>query len=88
MSSGDWEKVDTAEFLRDVARAETEPYRLEGHSWGKMRRVPWLRCRKCGLLGLRNQLTAWCERMGCLHARHPEYRSRVRSAAARPAGAT
>lgn len=81
MGAGDWEKVDTAEFLRDVARAETEPYRMQPHSWGKRKRMPWLVCRKCGLISLRNQLTGWCERTGCLFRRHPAYGAQVRRAA-------
>lgn len=80
MSSGDWERVDAAEFLRDVARAESEPYKLHGHSWEKKKKLPWIVCRSCGLLSLRNPLTAWCERMGCLFRRHPDYPRRVRTA--------
>lgn len=77
MSSQQWERVDAREFLDDVARAGQQSYKLEPHAFVKPRLLPWLICTRCGLLSLRNALTGWCERMGYLHRRHPNYPHRV-----------
>lgn len=75
--SADWEKVDTAEFLRDVHRANNEAYKMTPHPWTKRKRLPWVVCCGCGLVSLRNPLTAWAEKHGCSYKRHPDYAQRV-----------
>lgn len=81
--SKDWEKVSAAEFFSDVERANREAYKLHPHSWGQKKRIPWVVCKSCGLIGLRNSLTRWCEKMGCNFDRHPDYRRQAQSARAR-----
>ncbi len=71
--SDNWEKVDTREFMADVQKAASESYKMHGHSFTKRKRLPWVICQTCGLVSLRNGLTAWCDKMGCLYSRHPEY---------------
>ncbi len=72
-----WEKDDSGLSIRDIERRQ--PFKLEAHSFAPMKRIAWLRCKLCGLLTLRNDLTAWCTKMGCNAKDHPEYAARVRS---------
>lgn len=39
--------------------------KLPGHVWKKFRPIPWLVCRKCGLVLLRNVATERAVRKGC-----------------------
>lgn len=34
---------------------------------------PWPVCKKCGLVYLKNQFTAWCIKMGCNNEDHSDY---------------
>lgn len=78
-----WERDDSGLSLRDVERKQA--YRFEAHHFVVMKRMPWLRCKSCGLLTLRNELTAWTMKMGCNASDHPEYVSRCRNARPRSA---
>jgi hypothetical protein len=51
----------------------TEPYTMEHHAPVKLRSIPWLVCRKCGLVYLKNPFTAWCVKHGCNSEDHPSY---------------
>ncbi len=73
----DWERDNSGLSLREIERKQA--YKMDPHHFGVMRRLPWLRCKHCGLLTLRNPLTEWCIRMGCNANDHPEYASRARS---------
>jgi hypothetical protein len=77
MSASEWVAVPAREFLADVERARCEPYKLHAHDFQPRKRMPWLVCRGCGLVRLRNRRTAWAERMGCLWRKHPEARARL-----------
>lgn len=49
-------------------------YKYERHSPIMLKSTPWLYCRHCGLLYLRNNTTKWCIRMGCLYEYHKDYK--------------
>jgi hypothetical protein len=49
------------------------------HRWDKLRFLPWLVCRSCGLIRARNLATDWCVRMGCDHEWHPQYKATMRA---------
>ncbi len=74
----EWRKDDSGLSVRDIERRQ--PFRMEPHCFVPVRRLAWLRCRHCGLLALRNDLTAWCIKAGCNAKDHPEHASRVRNA--------
>lgn len=74
----DWIKDDSGISLRDLEKKQ--PYKLEPHSFYLSKKLPWQRCKKCGLLSLRNELTEWCTRMGCNASDHPDYPNRLRNA--------
>ena len=58
---------------------ETIRYTYEAHTFVKMyRSLPWLVCKHCGLLLLRNDFTQWCVSKGCLHEYHPGYKKAMR----------
>lgn len=78
-----WERDDSGLSLRDIERKRA--YVLEPHHFVTVKRIPYLRCKSCGLLTLRNDLTEWCTKMGCNASDHPEYASRVRNTKARAA---
>lgn len=48
------------------------------HQWAKRKALPWPVCRCCGLVQLRNPLTAWCVARGCDYAEAPGYAAAVR----------
>jgi hypothetical protein len=73
-----WERDDSGLSIRDIERRQ--PYRLEPHTFAPTKKLAWLRCKNCGLLTLRNELTEWCIRMGCNAHDHPEYAARCRTA--------
>lgn len=78
----DWEKDDSGFSIREIGRKQ--PYKMEPHSFTKLSKsFPWLYCKHCGLVSLRNELTEWCRRMGCNASDHPEYFSRCRNAKAK-----
>lgn len=79
----EWERDDSGLSLRDIERRQ--PYKFEAHHFAASKKLPWLRCKHCGLLTLRNELTAWCTKMGCNASDHPEYASRCRNARPRNA---
>lgn len=72
----EWTKDTSGLTLSDIEKHQ--PYKLEPHTFKPVKRLAWLRCSHCGLLTLRNELTAWATRMGCNAADHPDYRSRLR----------
>ena len=46
---------------------------FEPHSATKIKQLPWLICKKCGLVYLNNRLTKWCIKMGCNNEDHKDY---------------
>ncbi len=78
-----WEKDDSGLSLREIQRKVA--YKMEPHHFAVVKRIPWLRCKSCGLVTLRNALTEWATRMGCNASDHPEYSSRVRNSKPRSA---
>jgi hypothetical protein len=79
----EWERDDSGLTLHDIERRQ--PYKMEPHVFATVKKIPWARCKRCGLLTLRNDLTSWCTRMGCNASDHPEYASRCRNSKARDA---
>jgi hypothetical protein len=74
----DWSKDESGLSIRDIETKQ--PYKLEPHSFAPVKKIAWLRCKHCGLLTLKNELTSWCVKMGCNANNHPEYASRCRNA--------
>lgn len=56
------------------AAAATAHYVFEAHRPSKRRALPWPVCDACGLVFLKNDVTAWCIRMGCNATDHPAWR--------------
>jgi hypothetical protein len=55
------------------------PYEMEPHAPAKLYKcIPWLVCKKCGLIYLKNDFTQWCIRMGCNNEDHPNYKAAMR----------
>ena len=50
-----------------------ESYKMRPHRPGKVKFMPWQVCQGCGLVYLRNQLTAWALSKGCDYDIHPDY---------------
>lgn len=73
----EWTRDDSGLAIRDIERRQ--PYKLEPHEFGVTKKLPWARCKRCGLLTLRNDFTAWVTRMGCNASDHPEYAARCRN---------
>lgn len=48
-------------------------YSFESHSPVALKGTPWLYCKYCGLVYLRNKLTRWCIKSGCNNAYHKDY---------------
>ena len=48
-------------------------YSFEAHTPIPLKGTPWLYCRYCGLVYLRNPITRWCIKMGCNANYHPNY---------------
>jgi hypothetical protein len=55
---------------------QKETYRLEPHSFYFNKRIGKSVCSYCGLVYLKNPLTEWSVRMGCLSSEHPQYESK------------
>lgn len=53
---------------------EQVKYSYEAHSPSKMKQIPWMVCRHCGLVYLKNEITAWAIKMGCNNSYHPDYK--------------
>lgn len=78
-----WERDDSGISIRDIERKQS--YVMQPHHFVASKKLAWLRCKHCGLLTLRNDLTAWATKMGCNASDHPEYVARCKSAKARAA---
>ena len=52
-------------------------YSYEPHSPIKVKSIPWLYCRYCGLVYLNNKITRWCIKMGCNSDYHPNFKKRL-----------
>ena len=72
----DWVKDDSGLSIKDICRKQ--PYKMEPHQFATVKKIPWLRCKSCGLLTLRNKFTQWCVKMGCNASDHPSYESHRR----------
>ena len=55
----------------------TGGYKMVAHSPIKSKSLPWLWCRRCGLVYLRNSITDWCIAKGCNYDDHTGYKSAV-----------
>jgi hypothetical protein len=53
----EWERDDSGLSIRDIEKRE--PYKLEPHHFANVKRLPWLRCKRCGLLTLRSDHCPW-----------------------------
>jgi hypothetical protein len=54
-------------------------YSYEPHQFVKLyKSIPWLVCKSCGMVLLRNDFTRWCNKMGCLNEYHPGYKNAMR----------
>lgn len=52
----------------------------EEHDFQKLYKgIPWLVCRKCGLIRLRNPLTDWCVKKGCNYNEDLNYKAVVKN---------
>ena len=47
------------------------------HAPRLLKGISWPVCRKCGLVYLKNPLTAWCIKMGCDYADKPNFKAVV-----------
>ena len=63
----DWVQDDSLKGLSD-----TFAYKFEGHNPIKRKSMPWLVCKHCGLIYLRNKFTSWAIKKGCMNHWHPE----------------
>jgi hypothetical protein len=79
----DWIRDDSGLSLRDIEKRQ--PYKLDPHAFAISKKMPWMRCKKCGLLNLRNAFTEWYIRMGCNAGDHPDYASRCKNTKERTA---
>jgi hypothetical protein len=70
MSKG-WQRVEFEEV--------NVVYKFEPHSPVKTSVFPWMYCKKCGLLYLRNSLTAWCIDKGCDFGYHSDYKHKSKT---------
>lgn len=52
-------------------------YSYESHSTLNLKGTPYVYCRYCGLVFLKNELTRWCIRMGCNNKYHPLFKQMV-----------
>lgn len=50
-----------------------EKYKFEIHEPVRIKSLPWLVCRKCGLVYLKNDFTFWCMKKGCNNEDHEDY---------------
>lgn len=57
--------------------SEKEEYKFEPHSF-KLRILNFEYCQYCGLVALRNPLSAWSIKMGCKFDAHPGFRKAVK----------
>ena len=55
-----------------------EPYKMRPHKPVKLAFLPWSVCQGCGLIYVRNALTAWAVAKGCDFSVHPEYKRAVK----------
>lgn len=65
MAKGQWVTVQIED--------EEISYKYEAHSIIPLKNTPWLYCKYCGLLVLKNKFSQWCYRMGCLNEYHNQY---------------
>jgi hypothetical protein len=50
-----------------------EEYAYQSHDAISVKFMPWLMCRKCGLVYLNNRFTQWAIQTGCDNEYHPQY---------------
>lgn len=62
-----------SEPIRGCGMTDREPFKLEPHSWGQLKALPWAVCVKCGLVKLRSPFTQWSIKHGCNNEDHPSY---------------
>lgn len=64
---GVWKTVDFSDISTEVK------YTFEKHSPATIKGIPWLVCKNCGLVYLRNRFTAWSIKQGCNSDYHRDY---------------
>lgn len=52
---------------------EKQTYKFVAHQWIRRKNLPWLMCKTCGLLLLKNAFTKWCDSKDCLNEIHSEF---------------
>lgn len=52
-----------------------EVYKLDPHGWMKHKSAAFEHCRHCGLVALRNPISALCIKLGCNYDLHPRFRA-------------
>lgn len=55
-----------------------ETYKYEAHNFTLMKHIGKQKCKRCGLLALRNELTSWCIEKGCYYEDHPQHDATVK----------
>ena len=67
MSEGNWITISNDDLENEIK------YKFESHSPKKIKGIPWLVCRYCGLVYGRNQFTRWSLKLGCYANYHIDY---------------
>lgn len=55
-------------------KPEKITYKFEKHSPVKSKSFPWMYCKYCGLVYLKNRFTKWAIKTGCLNEYHIDYK--------------
>lgn len=67
MTKGHWIQTEIED--REIT------YSHEKHSPVPLKGTPWMYCKYCGLVYLKNRITRWCIRMGCNSDYHPQFKT-------------
>ncbi len=68
VKGGGWRTISFNEI------SDEEKYTFENHTPIKYKNFPWLVCKHCGLVYLRNRFSQWAVRMGCNNRYHPNHK--------------
>ena len=65
--------------IAQIGEEKPEPYKFEGHRFENPKnRFYKPVCFRCGLMRLNNRITHWCDKHGCNHSDHPDYKRIVK----------
>jgi hypothetical protein len=64
--------------MQKHSESSTESYEYIRHETINVKFMPWLMCRKCGLVYLNNRFTNWCITVGCDNIYHPHYKKMLK----------